>query len=635
MTDKHKQELKELLPVYLEKKLGINISKPFKCLNPEHNDRTPSMSYDPKRNKVHCFSCNVDWDIFDLVGALEETTDLKEITKLIEVFNDFKEDPDQNQEAIEQKPLKAETPKKNDPIIMDYFKKCNKRIKETDYLKNRGLSDKTLEKFYIGYEPNFSEGTGGQLWKAVIIPTSASTYIARNTDLQADSKNRVRKHGMSLLFNYKKIMEQIDDYIFIVEGEIDAMSIEEVGANAVALGGVGNINKLIQLVKQYPPKKPLLIALDNDEAGKKATKELVEGLKKIDVKCLYSFELYEDYKDANEFLVNNRAGFIDSINKALGFEKVEQEEKRKEYLKNATSNYLQGFIDGIQESVNTPYIPTGFKKLDEVLDGGLYEGLYICGAISSLGKTTFITQIMDQVAAAGQDVIIFSLEMARTEIMAKSISRNTLLKVMEEKKDTKLAKTVRGITTGVRYLFYSKEESEIIKKAVNEYGKYANKIFIHEGVGDIGVDQIKETIKRHIEVTGNRPVVVIDYVQILAPYDIRATDKQNMDHAVMELKRLSRDLKLTIIGISSFNRTSYKDPVSMESFKESGALEYGSDVLIGLQLKGAGDKNFKVDEAKQKSPREVELVILKNRNGATGKKIDFNYYSMFNYFKEV
>ena len=154
-------------------------------------------------------------------------------------------------------------------------------------------------------------------------------------------------------------------------------------------------------------------------------------------------------------------------------------------------------------------------------------------------------------------------------------------------------------------------------------------------MGDIGVDQIKETIKRHIEVTGNRPVVVIDYVQILAPYDIRATDKQNMDHAVMELKRLSRDLKLTIIGISSFNRTSYKDPVSMESFKESGALEYGSDVLIGLQLKGAGDKNFKVDEAKQKSPREVELVILKNRNGATGKKIDFNYYSMFNYFKEV
>ena len=73
----------------------------------------------------------------------------------------------------------------------------------------------------------------------------------------------------------------------------------------------------------------------------------------------------------------------------------------------------------------------------------------------------------------------------------------------------------------------------------------------------------------------------------------------------------------------------------MKSFKESGAIEYGSDVLIGLQLKGADESKFDVDQAKQKNPREIELVILKNRNGATGKKIEYKYYPMFNFFEEV
>ena len=58
-------------------------------------------------------------------------------------------------------------------------------------------------------------------------------------------------------------------------------------------------------------------------------------------------------------------------------------------------------------------------------------------------------------------------------------------------------------------------------------------------------------------------------------------------------------------------------------------------LFIGLQLKGIGDKGFDINQAKMKNPRDIELVILKNRNGATGKKITFEYYPFFNYFKEV
>lgn len=108
---------------------------------------------------------------------------------------------------------------------------------------------------------------------------------------------------------------------------------------------------------------------------------------------------------------------------------------------------------------------------------------------------------------------------------------------------------------------------------------------------------------------------------------------KNIDKAVIELKRISRDFKIPVLTLSSFNRANYKEAV-MEAFKESGAIEYSSDVLFGLQFKGAGSKDFNVNEAKKQDPREVELILLKNRNGRTGDVLNFNFYPKFNYFEE-
>ena len=245
-----------------------------------------------------------------------------------------------------------------------------------------------------------------------------------------------------------------------------------------------------------------------------------------------------------------------------------------------------------------------------------------------------MTQIGDQIASGGQDVLVFSLEMARAELMAKSISRHTLTLALARKWGTACAKTARGVTDGRRYAQYGEREREVIRDAVTRYGEYAGHLFIAEGVGDIGVTAIRERIARHIDMTGKTPLVIVDYLQIVAPYNERATDKQNMDKAVLELKRISRDFKLPVIAVSSLNRMSYGQRISMEAFKESGAIEYSSDVLIGLQLRGAGEATFDPTDAKKKNPRQIEAVILKNRNGRVGEKIEFEYYPMFNYFTE-
>ena len=633
-------------------KQKVNRQTSYICPLCGHGTHGDGLAINPRskdRKGLKCFgSCNFSGDIIDLVGEYENITDYTEKLRrageylgiTVDGRSTAQEDFSPSSSVAQNQPKNEQYThmnihtdtytQENKESFIDYYRECQKHLEETDYHTKRGISKETATRFMLGYEPHFKV-TGGQEWKALIIPTGYYSYVARNTNPIA--KERYRNRGQSTPFN-TKALQNAQKPIYIVEGEIDALSIIEAGGEAIGLGSASGVDIFINnYLKKTTPAQPLVLALDNDTAGEKARLDLEEKLTTLGI-AYYIYNPAGEYKDANEALIANREDFIKAVARAEHLEEETLEAEREEYYKTSSYSHLQGFIDGITESINTPATPTGFTNLDSTLDGGLYEGLYILGAITSLGKTTLALQIADQIAQSGRDVLIFSLEMARAELMSKSISRLTLLDVLANGGDTRDAKTNRGITTGARYERYSQTELDLIKRAISSYGEYAQHIYIHEGIGDIGTDFIRETVKKHQHYTGQAPVVLVDYVQILAPNDVRATDKQNTDKAVLELKRISRDYKIPVIGISSFNRASYKEEVTLEAFKESGSLEYGSDVLIGLQLKGAGEKNFNSTQAKQRNPREVELVILKNRNGSTGNKVDFEYYPLFNYFKE-
>ena len=81
----------------------------------------------------------------------------------------------------------------------------------------------------------------------------------------------------------------------------------------------------------------------------------------------------------------------------------------------------------------------------------------------------------------------------------------------------------------------------------------------------------------------------------------------------------------------------------MAAFKESGAIEYSSDVLIALQPFGMREGEKDTDKAenakimskcKASAERHIEAVILKNRNGQAGTTATFKYYAKFNCFVE-
>jgi len=591
---------------------------------------------------VGCFTSK---NIFDIIGLQYGLSSYREkFQKAVELFG--------LEEAITVKEKNEETD------YTEFFIQANKHINETNY--HRGISLETLNKFKIGYVPDWKHPKSPKMLPSprLIIPTGKSSYLARysgkgdfiNYRGVIENKSKV---GTSQIFNLQAL-SQSQQPVFIVEGEIDALSVIDVGGEAVGLGSIGNVKRLLSVLRDMKPSQPLIISMDNDqnpqtrERVAKAVQELSDGLKALSIDC-YTESINGDCKDANEFLNSDRNAFTVTVNSVLHrIETAESEalENERELLQQEAVSYsMQSFRQAIEQSKTAPFFPTGFPSLDSILDGGLYAGLYFVGAISSLGKTTFCLQIADHIAENGQDVLIFSLEMARNELIAKSVSRLTF--TLQD--DQKLAKTTRGILTGSRYDSYSQAEKELIEQAVSEYENYGHNIYITEGVGNVGIDIIREKIQKHIKITGKAPVVLIDYLQIIAPDDLHATDKQNTDRAVLELKRLSRDYNIPIIGISSFNRDNYSAPVNLASFKESGAIEYSSDVLIGLQYEGmdyqegenekARDKRIRelvkeqAQAGKQGKAQKLQVKVLKNRNGCKGS-IAIDFYPMFNYFTE-
>lgn len=606
------------------------------------------------KDGVHftCWSCGKvsNSDLLDIIGAERGLSDYSEkLEAAAGIYGLTIDGASEAPSRPEPAPKQAEEPEQD---YSDFFLQASKNITETDY--HRGISLETMQRYQIGYvaEWRHPKAPTAPLTPRLIIPTSKGSYLARDTrapeaipeQQQPYTKSKV---GKTHLFN-AKALETSEQPVFIVEGELDALSVIDCGMEAVALGSTSMISRFIRHIRQLERRteQPLIIMLDNDNAGREAAKKLQDELTALNIARIQADmgEIGENIKDANQALRGNRAALKAFLEQAIvkaheaGKRQEEQQKDDAEAYKEISAFYrMKDFISGISAAADTPCIPTGYTRLDEALDGGLYEGLYIIGAVSSAGKTTYILQAVDQIAAAGKDVLIFSLEMSATQLMARSISRLTRSIVVDSKgKIPKgYAKSERGITSGSRWAKYGDQEKALIAEAMREYAGFAEHIYIREGIGDIGAVQIREDVERHISLTGRKPVVVLDYLQILAPYNERCSDKQNTDKAVLELKRISRDFKIPVIAISSFNRTNYSEAVSMEAFKESGAIEYGCDVLMGLQLSGAGASGFNIDQAKAADPRAMELIILKNRSGKTGSKISYDYYPTFNKFKEV
>ena len=548
-----KQYAQSVFEDYLRKR-GIKTNQSFKCLNPAHDDKHPSMSYDKKRNRVRCFSCGADYDIFSLYAAEHGEAEGREMFE--GVFRELgieiasregnvnqpapvKWQPKSSLHVIKAKPQKEDVSEKKVPLsplgesIPAYYARISQCLEDEDfkkYMQSRGIPDFIYKSFPIGYDARYP--LGKKYYHAVVFFSEEhDTYEARIINGTGDTPRYLEPVGGKHFFFNSKALNDNTLPVFICEGCFDALSILTVDGMAIGLTSLSNIGEFKKLIREKLDKNnllpPIILCFDTDINGQEKQAELARELAQYTTLFVWQMdrenfavgdgECY--YKDPNDILKEKRESFISAIydtqESVYNAAKERQKQRREEYSNRASD---ASRINDMQSRLETTkaFSPTGFRVLDDELGGGLYAGMYIIGAESSLGKTTFCLQIADQIAARGVDVLFFSLEMSTDELMAKSISRLSYEIACREKKTPYYASTTRQILAA-SLRKKRKEEAETLLR--NAYKAYREKIgkyrYTREGIGNIGVDEIHQAVKEHIQITGRRPLVIIDYLQII------------------------------------------------------------------------------------------------------------------------
>lgn len=303
-----KDELKEYLSDYARETLTPSKPKgfyvcPFCGSGNQSHANSDSAFHITEHNgkKIYkCFSCHRSGDIFDLCQHIEHV-DIKGAMNSI---------------SRKYRGASCSTSKKDSTSSIkqevdytEYFNSVSGNIENCNYLDSRGISKEVQRCFNIGYVEQWKHPNSEKSYPSsrLIIPTSKSSYIARATDTNNNIK--VMKVGNVHLFNSEALSgTSTENYCFIVEGEIDALSCIEVNCNALGLGGTSNINLLFK-DKHLSKNVVLILALDNDQAGTDCKEKLIELCNQHHI--VYYLpnvnQLFDGEKDANDLLKRDRS----------------------------------------------------------------------------------------------------------------------------------------------------------------------------------------------------------------------------------------------------------------------------------------------------------------------------------------
>jgi len=240
---------------------------------------------------------------------------------------------------------------------------------------------------------------------------------------------------------------------------------------------------------------------------------------------------------------------------------------------------------------------TNLPSLDR-LTGGLQQGdLIVLAARPSVGKTAFALNIAAGHCKQGGDVLVFSLEMATKQLLKRMISAEGMINMTKWQ-------NISNLFTGQDY--------EQAMKAIGELTDW--KLEINDAKHTI--TEIRGEIRKYVHNhPGQKPLIIIDYLQLIRPTLIRR-DRRDLEvgEITRELKLLALDLKIPIVLLSQLSRgvdsRQDKRPL-MSDLRESGNIEQDADVIAFLYRQDYYDKH-------SDQTNELEVIIAKQRNGPTG-----------------
>jgi replicative DNA helicase len=245
-------------------------------------------------------------------------------------------------------------------------------------------------------------------------------------------------------------------------------------------------------------------------------------------------------------------------------------------------------IDLVYRRERQPGLPTGLPEFDHQF-GGMFPGeLCILAARLGVGKTSMACQWTDHNAGNGRLAYFASLEMDAAELA------------------TRILCTLANVS-GAKIRNASINETDIA--ALGQAGRdFSHRTIRFDERPRLRVADIRRETRKLLR-HGLR-LVVVDYLQIIAPDDRRVPREQQVAKIASDLKELARELSVPVLALAQLNRQAGEGVApGAEHLRESDAIGQAADMVLTLT----------VTDKKEDAPPVAWLRVNKNRNGPKGK----------------
>lgn len=250
----------------------------------------------------------------------------------------------------------------------------------------------------------------------------------------------------------------------------------------------------------------------------------------------------------------------------------------------------------VRQDIDNSAIPTGFRELDKLLNGGLKGGqMVIVAARPGVGKSTIALDIMRNLAKAGTPSAMFSLEMSEQEVQERALSAESSV-------------SIGHIKSGA----LREDEWERIHHGHHVLSDAP--IFVDDDP-ELTMLEISARAKLLVRNHGVK-LIAVDYLQLLRSGGKTESRQQEVSDFSRRIKLLAKSLNVPIIAVAQLNRGVESRGEGAKpkpsDLRESGSLEQDADLILLLDRPDLADPGHA-------DAGTVTVIVGKNRGGPTGE----------------
>lgn len=442
------------------------------------------------------------------------------------------------------------------------------------FLADRGINESAIKKFKLGYE-------NGSIAIPHLVGGLPQNIKFRNIVF----KEYTRVPGcQSVLFNTDNLDINLD-YAIITEGEFDTIKGTQEGIKNLVATTVGADTFPFDWVKRLEPFKKVYVCYDNDEPGQRGAKKAAEkiGLDKcvnvvLPKKDLNDFLMEYTVKDFEEILKKSRKFDIDEV---ISIETL--------------ADKIDAYLANTDEQMG---IKTGYKILDSKVKGFRKEDLILVSGASTVGKTTFLLNIINNMLKEGKKILCFMLEGRMMYFVERLMT----------------------IETGQIPALLPPADLQKLKEQFKKYKLY----FYSGSQGLLDAEKMVEKTSQCKKVL-DIDMVVLDHLHKVVE---RGKDNysQLCGKAVSDLKNLAVDQKIPVVVVSHIRKVQKTSAIpTMMDLRDSSFIHQDSDVILMLWS----------DRENSMMSDNVVCKILKNKTGEDQVDLFYTFDRASGQFKEL